>query len=105
MLGEAETRVKHAWEGGILRHRQPPPPGTHQASGDFTTTGAGSHTPPGRRLGKETPFSPPHQGPKRLARLPRHVGTLWKGIWAGRACTYLPLPTTSSPLSCPAWEP
>lgn len=27
----------------------PPPLGTHQASGDFTAAGAGSHTPPGRR--------------------------------------------------------
>ena len=70
MPGEAETRVKHAWEGGIPRHRPPspspspslppppPPLGTHQASGDFTTAGAGSHTPPGRRQGKETPLLP-----------------------------------------------
>lgn len=82
MPGEAETRVKHAWEGGIPRHRPPspytspsfppppPPLGTHQASGDFTTAGAGSHTPPGRRQEKETPLLPPARVPERMARMP-----------------------------------
>lgn len=66
MPGEAETRVKYAWEEGIPRHRPLPRPLTHThthtrdlpASGHFTATGAGSHTPPGRRLGSKTPSIP-----------------------------------------------
>lgn len=63
MAGAAETRVKHAWEGYSEAQTPPPPmpppqPETHQASGDFTATGAESHTPPGRRLGNKTPFLP-----------------------------------------------
>lgn len=102
MLGEAETRVKHAWEG-VFRGTDSPPPGTHHFRGFYNHCSGKSH-PTRKASGKGDSVLAPPPGSQEVGQVAqacgdavkRHLG--WEGL-------LLPLPTTSSPLSCPAWEP
>ena len=64
MPGEAETRVKHAWEGGIPRHR-PPSPYTSPSPGfrGFYNRWSGKSHSTWKASGKRDSALAPSQGP------------------------------------------
>lgn len=85
MLGEAETRVKHAWEG-VFRGTDPPPPRDPPGFRGFYNHESGKSHPTRKASGKGDSVLAPRPGSREVGQVAqasgdaveRHLG--WEGL-------------------------